>query len=284
MPKLLPTTDFRARRVVLTRSDFAYAPKPAEPPTDLIDKATWESIVILPDDVAVRTSNYHGTALAQMHDLWGAWIESVGDVQDCMFPVMLDAGDDFQAATYNALTGFYRFAASGLRSALELVTIGTWVQVCGKDQEFRAWREGKGPISFGRACDGLMTATDALRQHLRNTVQDSLFDQKSVTQKGVNGEGGFVRRIYSGVSEFSHSRPGHADADMRESNGPIYVRSAFNHVAWVHFETIGLCFVLVLLARPKMRLPKTALDLLNDPARVKSRVTRTAFEYLQHTL
>ena len=39
-------------------------------------------------------------------------------------------------------------------------------------------------------------------------------------------------------------------------------------------------FVLVLLARPKLRLPKSAVDLLNDPARVKSRVTRSAFCYL----
>jgi hypothetical protein len=277
MPKLLPTTDFRARRVVLTDNDFAIAPKRPDRPTDIIDRATWKSIVILPDDVAIRTSNHHGTSLAQLHDLSGVWIECVGDVQDCMFPVMLDAADDFQASTYNALTGFYRFSMSGLRSALELVTIGAWAQVCGKNQEFSAWREGKEPISFGKACDGLMTATDALRQHLLDEVQDSFFDQK-----GVTSEGGFVRRIYSGVSEFSHSRPGYADADVRESNGPIYVRSAFNHVAWVHFETVGLCFMLVLLARPKMLLPQPAVDLLNDPARLKSRVTRAAFEYLRH--
>jgi hypothetical protein len=51
--------------------------------------------------------------------------------------------------------------------------------------------------------------------------------------------------------EFSHSRPGHADSDMRESNGPIYVASAFKHVAWMQFETLGLCFVLLLIARPR---------------------------------
>jgi hypothetical protein len=275
MPKLLPTTDFRARRVILVDSDFAHVTKTADRPTDLIDRQTWESIVVLPDDVAVRTSTYHGITLAQLHDLWTAWIESVGDVQDCLFDVMLDAGDDFQAATYNALTGFYRFSMSGLRSALELVTIGVWAQVSGKNQEFQKWRGGKEPISFGKACDGLITAADALQRHVKNTVKDTLFDQKSPTS-----EGGFVRRIYSGVSEFSHSRPGYADGDMRRSNGPIYIRSVFKHVAWTQFETLGLCFVLVLLARPKLRLPKSAVDLLNDPARVKSRVTRSAFCYL----
>src|SRR5271156_279283 len=84
MPKLLPDDDFRAKRVVLTREDFAYAPKLSSPPSDVICSATWESIVTLPDDVAVRTSNYHGTALRQLNDLWGAWIESPGSTQDSL--------------------------------------------------------------------------------------------------------------------------------------------------------------------------------------------------------
>jgi hypothetical protein len=113
MPKLMPLSDFRARRRVLMRRDFGYAPKPAPRPSDLIDKATWDSVVTLPDDVAVRTTNYHGTTINQLHDLWGGWIECVGEKQDCMFPVMLDSGDDFQAATYNALTGLTGLAPWG---------------------------------------------------------------------------------------------------------------------------------------------------------------------------
>lgn len=275
MPKLLTKTDFRARRRVLLRDDFGFAPGPAPRRSDIISKATWDSIVTLPDDVAVRTSNYHGTTLTQLHDLWGAWVESFGAVQDCMFPAMLDAGDDFQVATYSALTGFYRLSIAALRSALELTTIGAWAQVCGKRQEFRRWRAGKVPLSFGQACDGLLGATGALGSHLCTTTGDSLFDQKT-----PQNEGGFVRRIYSGLSNFSHSRPGYSDGDVRESNGPIYVRSAFDHVAWMQFETLGVCFVLVLLARPKQRLPKAAVELFQDVKRVKSRATRAAFELL----
>jgi len=275
MPKFLPLTDFRARRTVLTRRDFGYAPKPAPRPSKIIDEATWESIVTLPDDVAVRTSNYHGTTIKQLDDLWGAWVDCYGEVQDCIFPVMLDAGDDFQAATYTALTRFYRLSIAALRSALELTAIGAWAQVCGKQKEFRSWRAGKSPFSFAQACDGLSGATTPLRAHLRANVNDSLFDQRNSTD-----EGGFARRIYSGISEFSHSRAGHADSDMRESNGPIYVASAFKHVAWMQFETLGLCFVLVLLARPKQRLPEPATELFRDVKRLKSRVTRAAFEFL----
>ena len=72
MPKPLPLTDFRSRRTVLVRSDFGYAPKQAPRPSDIIDEETWDSIVTLPDDVAVRTTNYHGTTIRQLHDLWGA--------------------------------------------------------------------------------------------------------------------------------------------------------------------------------------------------------------------
>ncbi len=275
MPKLMPLSDFRARRSVLTRQDFGYAPKPAPPPSDLIDRATWDSIVTLPDDVAVRTTNYHGTTVTKLHDLRGAWIECVGEKQDCLFPVMLDAGDDLQAATYNALTGFYRLSAAALRSALELTTIGTWAQVCGKKAEFNDWRSRKFPLSFGQACDGLCGSTSALQGHLRAVVSDSLFDQKT-----PNDEGGFARIIFGGLSEFSHSRPGYSDSDLRESNGPIYVKGAFKHVAWMQFETLGLCFALLLIARPKQQLPKPAIELFRDVKRVKSRVTRAAFEFL----
>lgn len=275
MPKLLPLTDFRARRTVLTRRDFGYAPQPTPRPSDIIDEATWDSVVTLPDDVAVRTTNYHGTTIRQLHDLWGAWIECVGEKQDCMFPVMLDAGDDFQAATYNALTGFYRLSAAALRSALELTTIGTWAQVTGKKAEFRSWRSGKVPLSLGQASDGLCGSTPSLRSHVRQSGNGSLFDQKT-----SNDEGGIARIIFSALSEFSHSRPGYSDSDMRESNGPIYVKSAFNHVTWMQFETLGLCFVLLLIARPKQVLPEPAIELFRDVERLKSRVTRAAFEFL----
>lgn len=275
MPRLLPLTDFRARRLVLVRQDFGYAPKPAPRPSEMIDKETWDSIVTLPDDVAVRTTNYHGAKIKQLDEGWGAWIECVGQKQDSILPVMLDAGDDFQAATYNALTGFYRLSVAALRSALEVATIGAWAQVCGKHKEFCSWRSGKLPLSFGQACDGLCGSTARLQNHLRATVNDSLFDQRNSTD-----EGGFARRIFSGVSNYTHSRPGHTDSNMRESNGPIYVKSAFNHVAWMQFEVMGLCLVLLLIARPKQHLPAPAIELLEDVKRVKSRVTRAAFEFL----
>jgi hypothetical protein len=276
MPRHLPTKDFRARRIVLVRADFGYAPKPAEPANDLIDKTTWNSVVTLPDDVAVRTTNYHGTAIRQLHDLWGAWTDCYGEDKDCLLPVMLDAGDDFQAATYTALTGYYRVSISAARSALELVAIGAWAQVCGKQKEFNGWRSGKTTLSIGQACDGLIKGAQKLESDLKKSVSDTLFAPKS-----AQSEGGFVRRIFGGVSNFAHARPGSTDGDMRKSNGPIYVRSAFRHAAWIQFETFALCYVLTLLARPNLSAPAPIIELFADPRRAKSRVTRAAFQILR---
>ncbi len=278
MPRPLPPEDFRARRMVLTRDDFLIATKPAEPANDQIDKATWDSVVTLPDDVAVRTTDYHGTTVRQLHDLWGAWVECYGETKDCLFPVMLDAADDFQAATYAALTGYYRLSISAVRSALELVAIGTWAQICGKLQEFKDWRAGKSALSLRQACDGLIAGARTLESDLQQLVSDSLFSQKT------KDEGGFVRRIYDGISNFTHARPGSTDGDMRRSNGPIYVRSAFKHVSWIEFEAFALCYVLVLLARPKLPAPMPIHALLADPTRVKSRVTRAAYQRLRREI
>jgi len=200
MPKRLPDSDFRARRRVLTRGDFAYAPKPEATPSDPVSRSTWEGIVTLPDDVAGRTSNHHGTTLTQLENLWGAWVESIGDLQDCLSPAMLDDGDDFQSTAYTALTRFDRRSISALRSALELMTIAAWAQVCGKDAEYLAWRSGKGTLSFGQGCDGLIGATRTLQERLRADVNDTLFDQKT-----PSSEGGLARRIFDGLSNF-HTR------------------------------------------------------------------------------
>jgi hypothetical protein len=67
-------------------------------------------------------------------------------------------------------------------------------------------------------------------------LRDSLFDQKDSTS-----EGGFARRIFSGISDFRYSRPGRTDGDMRDGDGPIYVQSAFEHAAWIRDDRAVLC-------------------------------------------
>jgi hypothetical protein len=273
MPRFLPKNDFRARRRILLKSDFALAEGPEQPPSDKIDKETWNHVVTLPDDVAVRTTNHHGTIIKQISDLTHEWALQCDENDPIMLSVMFDAHDELDAALYNAITGYYRVSNSATRSALELVTIGTWAKLCGKKTEFEEWQEGKRELSLGIACDGLIGATSSLHDELRAIgITDTLFDQKTKTT-----EGGWVRRAFSGISDWTHSRPGFTDSSIRKSNGPIYVRGAFNHSAWIQTEIVGLLFVLLLISCPSTRLNQVALDLFDDPSEVKSRVTRGAF-------
>jgi hypothetical protein len=282
MSRYLPITDFRARRKVLVRSDFGLAEKRQPPPSDPIEEKVWRSIVTLPDDVAIRTSNHHGKALAQLDELSSAWIFSTRrpPYRERMSPVMLDANDEIQAAVYNCFTGYYRFSVSGMRNVLELIAIGCWAEVCGKKKEFRDWRKGKLQLGLGMACDGLIAGAVSLESHLKSTVNDTLFAQKNSVAKGIAMQGGYLRRNFSALSEFAHSRPNNNDSHFRESKGPIYVKSAFNRVAWIHFETIAIAYVLALIARPKMRISPAFRELIADTKRVRSRVVRAAFLHL----
>lgn len=275
MSKPLPLDDFRAVRMVLEPDDFALSSGEEPPPSDLVDEKTWRGITVLPDDVSIRTSNHHGSLLKTLHDLWGAWVEAVGWDQDPLYDTMLDATDEFQAATFNALHGYYRQAIGCLRNALEQVTIGTYCQLCGKATKFAQWRAGQAQISFGQACDGLAGTASVrpLNAHLQTMLSDSIFDQKAQTSSG-----GWARRLYSELSEYSHARPGFTNSDMWASNGPVYAYEAFVSTAKMHLQASALCFILVKLGRPSFSLPQEALQVFGS-ARVPE-IARVTYEHL----
>jgi hypothetical protein len=89
---------------------LANGPRPG--PTDLVEEGVWNGIMRLPDDVAITTSNHHGSQLAGLYLLWGNFIEAIGDEQDELFFGMLDAADCFQASAFESLHGYYRSAYS----------------------------------------------------------------------------------------------------------------------------------------------------------------------------
>ena len=111
-------------RTLLPDEAFALVNGPRPGPTDLVAGDVWNGIMHLPDDVAITTSNHHGSQLAFLYSLWGDWLEAMGDEHDELFTGMLDAADCFQSSTFDSLHGYYRSALANLRSALELVAIG----------------------------------------------------------------------------------------------------------------------------------------------------------------
>ena len=277
MSKPLSKDDFRAVRIVLEPDDFALSSGNEPPPSDLVDKGTWHGITMLPDDVSIRTSNRHGSLLRILYNLWGAWIEAVGEEQDFLYDAILDAADEFQATTFNALNGYYRQAIGCLRNALEQVIIGTYCQVCEKETDFTQWRTGQIELSFGQACDGLDGASPVqpLNTHIQAAIGDSIFKQKT-----KRNPGGWARRLYSELSNYSHTRPGFTNVDMWASNGPIYVREAFMSTVDTYLQVSALCFIVVKLGRPTFSLSHDALQVF-EATRIKPMKTgQVAYEYL----
>lgn len=249
------------------------------PPTDRVDKETWIGIMHLPDHVSITTSNHHGTALKQLYKTWRAWIEAIGQDADPLFDTILDACDEYEAAVFNSLHGYYRTAIGGLRNALELATIGSYAQVCGKPLEFAEWRVGSEKITFRRACDGLASAAavHTLENHLATNLNDTLFGGKDPGK-----DGGWARRTYDLLCTYAHSRPGSTHGDLWRSNGPIYVREAFLLATDLYLETSALSFILVKLGRPDFALPSNACTLFENSDRHWSKIALCAHELLFH--
>jgi hypothetical protein len=152
LSKPLPTSDFRAVRIVLESDDFAVSSGKPDVPTDLIDKDTWFEITHLPDDVSIRTSNHHGALLRELHQLQGVWVSvAIGDEQDLLFEVMLYTIDELDAVIFNALHGYYRQSIGCLRNILELVAFGTYCQISGNTVDFEKWQNGQKQTSFKEA-------------------------------------------------------------------------------------------------------------------------------------
>lgn len=249
MAKKMPISDFRAVRTLLEASDFAYAPGPAERPVrDLINEAAWDDIQILPETVAVFTSNDHGTELSMLSDLWGCWVETLRTEtlpvsKKAVHRASLLATDEFQAATFNALHGFYRVVADSLRSAVEQMTIATSLELQGNGAEIQSWLDGEQQRLFGQSCNSLQNRFPITR--LRRLFR----------QADGNNEEGWIPSFHRALSDYSHGRPGFDALELWEgSNGPIYVENAFRWSLKMWLFAYATCVILLKLSRPD--LPK----------------------------
>lgn len=255
--KPLPDSDFRGRRYILEKDDFAAASGEYSGQTNLIDEDTWKSIVALADDVSIRTSDKYGSQLQQMWEYWGLWSRVVGGIQALSSdptesPTAIaacDAGDEFQAATYAALVGYYRVAFSCLRNVLEHITIATQLTVSNDTRDFTDWRNGEDRIRFGWAADILPKnpGVAALEKHLRAATKGSLFNQ---VPKGL------ARRFFVEVSKYTHGAAGFKDGDSRQSNGPIFLAKTFLEWCVAALKTYAIALHELKLAHPALaKLP-----------------------------
>lgn len=258
MTKYLPLSDFRARRKVLEPEDFAISGKDY-PPTDLIDKETWEELTTLTSDVAIQTSNHNGTILRELSSLWEVWITAISDSPNPLATALISATDEFQAAIFTLLHGFYTQSIGCARTALELVTAGCACEICGLSRESELWCRGESKIGFGWACDRLSNSdqSKAICMKLAEAGYGSLFDQRT-----PNRAEGWFRSLYAEFSKFSHSRPQFNNSDLWESNGPVYAEDAFRCSSAIQRATYAGCYIISKMAWADLHLPKRAANLM----------------------
>jgi len=229
--------DFRSIRTLLPDEVFLLSDGKRPGPTDLVSEEVWDGIMHLPDDVAITTSNHHGTQLAALYTLWGDWLRAIGRKEDALFASMLDAADCLQSSTFDFLHGYYRSAVSNLRSALELVAIGTLGNLVPDDKVYLRWKSSGASLAF-----------PSCRPRLRNLTQEPISTM-------LFKQGGWMETLYYKLCDYAHSRPGASDGDMWRSNGPIYVGSVANGVFRLQTSTYGTCYVLAKIGRPELIMP-----------------------------
>jgi hypothetical protein len=231
---------------------------PAIGPSDGANDPTWHGLVALPDDVSLYTRDRHQETLRRAYKAWSHWTTLVLDVQslcadaarDPLAVAAVGAGEEFQASTYAALTGFYRQAIGGLRSVLETTLAGLYFKVQPNDAVLDKWLEGAEDRPF---------PTTTTRRTLSRTEP---FCSLGKGDEAFLADNGWFASLYALLCAFIHGRPAHTNRDgisiettnggMWRSNGPVYVQQAFAFWSALYFDTMLLGALLCGLADQRL--------------------------------
>jgi hypothetical protein len=240
MTKKLPLSDFRAVRSKLEPHEFANPEGQDAPPSDLIEPEVWDGMMHLPEDVSIRISDHNGNRLGLLYGLWSDWFNAIGDPDrpDEIYNCMLDAADCFQCANFNLLHGYYRGALAELRTALELILIGTYGSFNPSDADYIAWKAGTSDLTFPRC-------RRRLKGKLRADQCKWLFE-----------DGSLLVAQYQALCNYAHSRPDSSDGALWESNGPVYNNEAIKLTFFTTLSVYALCYLLVRVARSGFTIPQ----------------------------
>jgi len=241
MVQRLPFTDFRAVRSKLEPHEFAINEGQDVPPSNLVSPEVWNGIMHLPEDVAIRVSDHNGVRLRLLYQLWGDWIEVIGDPDrpDEMFDCVLEATDCFQGATFNFLHGFYRTALAELRTALELVMIGAYGNLYPADKYYQEWKAGNSEMF------GYTRCRKRLLGNLKKEQAKWMFENDAPFSS-----------TYRKLCKYTHARRDAGYRVLWESNGPVYNDEAIKLTFFSSLSTYALCYILARLARPQFVMPK----------------------------
>lgn len=247
----LPVTEgrFRERRTYLSPDAFADPGDGIHAPTNLIDRDVWMHLMDLPTDVALQTTDHFGPTFGAMSSLsymWICWITPDGRDLPLVFDAYLDAYDEFEAAPFVAAHGWYRQATAGLRNALEVMGHAARFIVRSDRAGYAAWRDGTADSpKFGNSVD-LIGGQPSV------AAVESAFPAGALFGRNPDG---VLRALYQELCRFAHGHPGHTNADIWKSNGPVFVPEAFTQFWRDYRDTFLACSILLKLAHPEITRP-----------------------------
>jgi len=181
-------------------SDFAIAPEGPEPlPQDIIDEKTWCSIIQLPDDVTIATTNDFGGQIRHAESIQANWVGLTldifgpGDQESSPFNrTVVNSFSELQASLFNAMCGYYRTGISALRNTLEHLTIGLDYELKHSRAMFEDWMDGKASknIKFGNSASSIASKGNPrigrIEARLMTAVGDNVFRQEE-SRKAMQG-------------------------------------------------------------------------------------------------
>ena len=245
----LPEGDFRRLRRYLAPWLFALPGgdegKIYPPPSDLVPEETWDGVMTLPTDVALKSSSYEGSLISRLATLHSEWIFSWPDPGEAPFmeEAALLAGEEFDALVFNALHGYYRQAVGCLRNAVETLIVAASLAATNNQVLFDQWRKGERQIGLGQARVWLRDSPTG-KQIENDAAPDSVLG---------DGDTSWTKARYARLCAYAHSQAGYNNADFWESNGPVFVPTALRVVEEEFRETLALAYLLLRLGWPGYR-------------------------------
>lgn len=264
MVRHLDASDFRAHRKVLDPDDFALTDgEPDPPPSDLVSEEVWDGIMTLPDDVAIRTTSHLGEWVELLHELWEGWIDSLprrsNPRRSIIADAMLDCADDFSAALFNLVHGYYKQAISALRNSLETTVVACESSLSGSVDRWHAWQRGK-ETGFSKVLTTLSNNARFIEVEakVRSLTGGGLFPD-STNKDGI----AWARNLYQRLSNFSHARGDSTNGVLWESTGPVYSEKGMMAACYLYLETYVLLVLLVKGTLNRFRVPRASLHLFS---------------------
>ncbi len=177
---------------------------------------------------------------------------------------MLDSADDLAAALFNLVHGFYKQSIASLRNALETMVFACECELSADSGSWGAWQKGE-ELKFKEVYERLRTRLkfSVLEDRGHQATGASIFPLiNDVTGKA------WARNLYQRLSKFSHARGDSTNAQLWDSNGPIYSVQGMRLAYHAYLETYALLVLIAKVARDEVKMPEEAY-VLYKPDRLK---------------